>query len=112
MPKDPRQLLFVGIKNSVVALDTKDGIEVWRVELGGMSLVSVLWDGAELFASTKGEVFKIEPRFGGVVWHNKLKGLGTGHVIMASSRLGTQTGGVEITHATQAAAAGAAAAAT
>ena len=109
MPKPPRHLLFVGIKNSVVALDAKDGTAVWITEIGGHSLVSVLWDGVELFASSKGEVSKLDPRSGAVLWHNKLKGLGIGHVIMASSRMASQTGGVEIAHA-QAEAASAAAA--
>ncbi|MGH7677437.1 MAG: PQQ-binding-like beta-propeller repeat protein [Gemmatimonadaceae bacterium] len=109
MPKPIRHLLFVGIKNAVVALDTKDGTAVWLTQVGGMSLVSVLWDGEELFASSKGEVWKLDPRSGDIVWHNKLKGLGTGHVIMASTRIAAQTGDVEATHATQAAAAAAAA---
>jgi hypothetical protein len=30
MPRDPRVLVFVGIKNAVVALDEKTGYEVWR----------------------------------------------------------------------------------
>ena len=109
MPRNPRHLLFVGIKNSVVALDTKDGTAVWSTELGGMSLVSVLWDGVELFASFKGEVCKLDPRTGAVLWHNKLKGLGTGHVIMASTRIAAQASGIEIAQARAEAAAAAAA---
>ena len=103
MPKPPRQLLFVGIHNSVLALDTKDGSEVWRTKLGGMMLVSVLWDGVELFASSKGEAFKLDPRTGEILWHNKLKRLGTGSVIMATTRLAAQTGMVETHHTVNAA---------
>ena len=99
MPRNPRHLLFVGIKNSVIALDAKDGTAVWVTKLGGMSLVAVLWDGVELFASYKGEVCKLDPRTGAVLWHNKLKGLGVGHTIMASSRIASQSSGVEIAHA-------------
>lgn len=79
-------MLFVGIYNSVVALDTRDGNEVWRVKLGGMSLVNVFWDGEELFASSKGEVFQLDRKSGQVLWHNKMKGLGTGFVTLASTR--------------------------
>ena len=109
MPRDQRQLLFVGIKNSVVALDTKDGGEVWRSEVGGATMVSVLWDGVELFASSRGEVFRLDPRNGAILWHNKLKGLGLGYIIMSSMRGGSQSGGIEAAHAAAAAAAAAAA---
>jgi len=84
-----RDVLFVGIYNSVVALDPRDGSELWRSKLGGGTLLNVHWDGTDLFASTKGEVFRLDPRDGQVVWHNKLKGLGTGFVTLASNRAAT-----------------------
>lgn len=90
MPRDIRHLLFVGIYNSVVALDTRDGSEVWRAKLGGQSFVTVHWDGEELFASAKGEAFRLDPRTGGVVWHNRLKGMGLGSVTLASTRSASQ----------------------
>lgn len=86
MRRKERDLLFVGIHNSVVALDTKDGTAVWRAKLGGMSFVNVYWDGVELFASTKGEAFRLDPGNGDVIWHNKLKGLGTGLVTLTTNR--------------------------
>lgn len=86
MPRDQRHRLFVGIYNSVVALDTRDGSESWRTKLGGSSFVNVYWDGEELFASAKGEVFRIDPNGGAVLWRSPLKGLGTGAVTMASTR--------------------------
>ncbi len=82
-----QHLLFVGIHNSVVALDTRDGNELWRVKLGGSSLVNVFWDGEQLFATTKGEVFQLDHKTGQVVWVNKMKGLGTGFVTLASTRV-------------------------
>lgn len=81
-----QHMLFIGIHNSVLALDPRDGTELWRVKLGGSSLVNVYWDGEELYASTKGEVFRLDHRTGQVVWHNKLKGLGLGFVTLASTR--------------------------
>lgn len=90
MPRDPRHLLFVGIHNSVVALDTRDGSEVWRMKLGGSSFVTVHWDGEELFASAKGEVVRLDSRHGAILWHNRLKGLGTGSVTLASTRSASQ----------------------
>ena len=86
MPRDPEVLLFIGIYNSVLAVNARDGTERWRTKLGGTSLVAVHWDGDHLFAATKGEVFRLDPRTGAVIWHNKLRGLGTGFVTLTSSR--------------------------
>jgi outer membrane protein assembly factor BamB len=92
MPRDPRTLIFVGIKNSVVALDARTGDELWRTKLRGMtSFVTVLWDGEFLVAATYGEVFGLDWRDGTITWHNKLKGLGLGLVTLASSRAPTAT---------------------
>jgi outer membrane protein assembly factor BamB len=86
MPRDRKHLLFIGVYNTVLALDTATGAEVWRAKLGGTSFVNVHWDGEELFASTKGEVWRLDPRNGNSIWHNKLKGLGFGAVLLASDR--------------------------
>jgi outer membrane protein assembly factor BamB len=86
MPRDPQVLLFVGIKDTVIALDDRTGMEVWRAELKRSDYVSVLWDGAALFATNSGEVWRLDPQTGQVLWHNELKGLGRGLVSVASSR--------------------------
>ena len=92
MPRNPSTLIFVGIKNSVVALDARTGDEVWRTKLRGMtSFVTVLWDGEFLVAATYGEVFGLDWRDGTITWHNKMKGLGLGIVSLASSRTPTAT---------------------
>lgn len=105
MPRNKKHLLFAGIHNVVVALDVRDGAEVWRTKIGGMMLVNVLWDGVELFASAKGEIWKLDPATGELLWHNKLKGLGTGSVIMASSRMVSAPAATVVTMATNEAAA-------
>jgi outer membrane protein assembly factor BamB len=86
MGRKDRELLFVGIGNSVVALDAKDGSEVWREKVGGMTFVNVYFDGTQLFVAAKGEVFCLKPSDGTLLWHNKLKGLGSGLVTFATSR--------------------------
>ena len=86
MTREPEHQLYVGIHNSVVAIDTRDGNEVWRTKLGGTSLVNVLWDGEGLFAAAKGEVSRLDPRDGKVLWTSPLKGLGIGSVMLASAR--------------------------
>ncbi len=89
MPRDLRSLIFVGIKNTVIALDLKSGEEVWRAKLKGSDFVTVLFDGESLVAANAGEVFALDPRSGEILWHNVLKGLGLGLVSLASSRIAT-----------------------
>lgn len=86
MIRETKDQLYVGIQNSVVALDARDGTEIWRSKLGGMSLVNVFWDGERLYAAAKGEVFCLDPRDGRVLWNSSLKGLGTGLVTLATAR--------------------------
>jgi outer membrane protein assembly factor BamB len=88
MPRDPQTFVFVGIKNSVVALDEHSGAEIWRARLRGSDFVSVLWDGATLLVANHGEVFRLDPRSGAILWHNELKGLGRGVVSLATTRSG------------------------
>jgi outer membrane protein assembly factor BamB len=89
MPRDPRLLLYVGIKNRVVALDASSGAEVWRAELRSSDYVNVLWDGTALFAANSGEVWRLDPQTGAALWRNEMKGLGRGLVSLASSQYGT-----------------------
>lgn len=87
MPRDRQILLFVGIKSSVVALDDRTGTEIWRLKLRSSDYVTVLWDGEALFAANAGEIWRIDPERGTVLWHNELKGMGRGIVGLASTRL-------------------------
>ena len=89
MPRESRELLFVGIKDVVVALSPRDGSEVWRAELEGGDFVTVLWDGENLFAANHGEVFRLDPASGAIVWKNPMKGLRTGVVSLATRRVET-----------------------
>ena len=91
MPRDPQVSIFVGIKNCVIALDDRTGVERWRTTLRSSDYVSVLWDGEALLAASGGEVWRLDPERGEVVWHNELKGLGRGLVSLASSRRATTT---------------------
>ena len=86
MPRDPQILIFVGVKNSVVALDDRTGNEVWRVYLKSGEYVTILWDGEVLLAANAGEVWRLDPATGDQIWHNELKGFGRGLISLASSR--------------------------
>jgi outer membrane protein assembly factor BamB len=91
-----QHLLFVGIRDQVIALDPKDGSEMWRTKVaGGMGgFVNVMWDGETVIAASNGEVYRLDPRSGEIVWHNKLKGLGLGFVTLASTRQPAVSGNV------------------
>ena len=90
MPRDPQVLLFIGVKRFILALDERTGVEVWRTELHSGDYVTVHWDGESLFASNAGEVWRLDPKTGAIIWNNELKGLGRGIVSLASSRRPTQ----------------------
>jgi outer membrane protein assembly factor BamB len=86
VPRDPQTLVFVGIRDAVVALDDRTGAEVWAAGLSGSDFVSVLWDGECLLAANNGEVWRLDPATGSTLWRNELKGYGRGLVSLASSR--------------------------
>ena len=78
-------MLFIGINGIVLALDRATGQEVWRSKLKGSQFVNVALDGGELYATTLGEIFRLDPETGHVRWNNKLSGLGRGLVTMATA---------------------------
>jgi outer membrane protein assembly factor BamB len=90
MAREARALVFVGIRHAVVALDRRDGSEVWRADVSGSGFVTVLWDGEALLAAADGEVFRLDPASGERVWHNPMKGLGLGIVSLASTHAPAQ----------------------
>jgi outer membrane protein assembly factor BamB len=95
MPRDPQIFIYVGIKSSVVALDDRNGAEIWRTRLRGSDYVTVLWDGEALVAANSGEVWRLDPKTGAILWHNGLKGLSRGLATLASSRRATSVSDTE-----------------
>lgn len=81
-------LVFVGIKGSVVALNRATGEQVWATNLKASYFVNVVLQHGVVFASTCGEIFCLDPLTGNLRWHNPLKGFGTGLATIA-----TETGG-------------------
>lgn len=77
-------LLYIGIKGSVVALNRTTGEQVWSTHLKGSDFVNVLVEGGRIFATCYGEVFCLDPLSGEGLWHNRLKGLGTGLATLAT----------------------------
>lgn len=77
-------LVYLGIKGTVVALDRATGAEIWRAELKGADFVNLVIDGENLYASARGEIFCLDALSGETRWHNPLKGLGYGLIAIAT----------------------------
>lgn len=82
------ELVFVGIKGSVVALKRMTGEQVWATHLKGWDFVNVVLDAGKLLAATHGEIFCLDPLTGSGLWHNGLKGFGTGLATIATEDTG------------------------
>jgi outer membrane protein assembly factor BamB len=78
-------LVFLGISGVVFALDRTTGTEVWCVELEGSDFVNVVLDGDRILATTKGEIYCIDPVTAQVIWQNDLPGMGAGIVSIATA---------------------------
>jgi hypothetical protein len=76
-------LVFLGIKGSVVALDRASGRQVWATQLKGLDFVNVVLQNDTLLATCCGEIFCLEPLTGEGLWHNPLKGFGRGLATIA-----------------------------
>jgi outer membrane protein assembly factor BamB len=79
-------LVFVGIKGSVVALNRATGEQVWATHLKGSGFVTVVLDGEKILAVCYGEMFCLNPLTGNGLWHNPLKGFGLGLASIATER--------------------------
>lgn len=89
------ELVFVGIKGSVVALNRETGGQVWSVHLKGSDFVNVALQKDRLYATTYGEIFCLEAATGNALWSNPLKGFGLGlATIVAEDSLRTDLGAI------------------
>lgn len=108
MPKYTN-VIFLGIKGEVTALDRATGAELWQTFLKGSDFVNLVLDGDNLYATTKGEIFCLDPATGALRWHNPLKGRGYGLVTIATASSGQTVPMAEKRRRDQAAAGAAAA---
>ena len=79
-------LVFIGIKGSVVALNRATGQQEWATHLKGSDFVNVVLLGGAVLASCYGEIFCLDPLTGNALWHNPLKGFGTGLATFATEQ--------------------------
>jgi outer membrane protein assembly factor BamB len=78
------QLIFIGIKGSVVALNRATGQQVWATHLKGSAFVNVVLQDGAVLATCSGEIFCLDPLTGNGMWHNPLKGYGMGLATIAT----------------------------
>ena len=76
-------VVYLGVKGSVVAIDKRTGRELWRTHLNGSSLTTLMVDEDVILAYTRGHLYGINPESGRQIWHNKLPGLGHGFAALA-----------------------------
>jgi outer membrane protein assembly factor BamB len=76
-------LVVIGIKGTVVALNRATGEQVWAARLTGSGFVNVVLQNEAILASCNGEIFCLDPLTGKYRWHNPLKGFGVGLATIA-----------------------------
>jgi outer membrane protein assembly factor BamB len=76
--------VFAGINGSVIAVDETTGVQVWATRLKGSDFVNLVMSENKLYATTKGEIFCLNPGTGKILWQNPLKGMGRGIVCLAA----------------------------
>jgi outer membrane protein assembly factor BamB len=77
-------LIFIGIKGSVVALYRDTGQQAWITRLRGGDFVNVVLERDKVLATAAGEIFCLDAVGGRVLWHNPLKGFGRGLATIAT----------------------------
>jgi len=79
------ELVFVGFKSRVVALNRQTGEVVWEWKASqGSGFVALLLDGDRLIVSVNGYTYCLEPETGRQLWFNPLEGRGIGVPCLAS----------------------------
>ncbi len=77
-------MVFIGIKGSIIALDRATGQQRWATHLKGADFVNVVVQNGAVLASCYGEIFCLDPLTGDALWHNPLKGFGVGLATIAT----------------------------
>jgi outer membrane protein assembly factor BamB len=76
-------LVYLGIRGSVLALDKNSGARIWETKLKGSQFVTLLVDGQRIFAGAQGEIFCLDAATGKTLWHDGLSGYGFGLMSLA-----------------------------
>ena len=79
-------LIFIGIKGSVLALYRTTGQVAWAASLKGVDFVNLVLEDDRVLATCSGEIFCLDALAGKVLWHNPLKGFGRGLATIATDK--------------------------
>lgn len=76
----PSNIIYVGVKGHVAAIDKNDGRTLWQTKLKGAAMnghrfVTLLVQERRVYAHTYGELFCLDAETGRVLWQNPLDGL-------------------------------------
>jgi len=82
-------IVYVGVKAQVAAVDKATGKTLWQTKLkGGLTsgerFVTLLVEEGHVYAHTYGELFCLDAETGEILWQNALEGLGYDIVSLAS----------------------------
>lgn len=77
------KFIYLGVKGSVMALNSANGRQLWATSLKGSEFVNIVLEGNNLYATTRGEIFCLDSHTGIIRWSNPLKGYGWGLVSIA-----------------------------
>jgi len=86
-------VIYLGVGRHVVAVSTREGVELWRCKLPSSSLLTLLVRDDAVYAGAAGKLFCLDPRTGEIRWRNPLKGLGTGVILFAGADASGAAGG-------------------
>jgi outer membrane protein assembly factor BamB len=84
-------LVFAGIRGSVVAMDKTSGVHIWETKLKGAGFVTLLVEDGRIFAGTHGEFFCLDADTGKLLWQDGLKGYGFGLMSIATKNGSSDT---------------------
>jgi hypothetical protein len=82
-------MIVVGIKGTVLAVDRETGTTLWTTELKGSEFVNLTLEGGDVFAASKGRLYRLDASTGEIRWCNELPGLGWGIVSIAGASQAT-----------------------
>ena len=58
------KFIYLGVKGSVIAVNSVNGQQLWATSLKGSDFVNVVLDGNNLYATARGEIFCLDPNTG------------------------------------------------
>ena len=77
--------VVVGIHGTVVAVDRDTGRTLWSTGLKGTEFVNVALERGDVFAASRGRLYRLDATTGDILWCNALPGLGYGIVSIAGA---------------------------